>query len=139
MKTLSKPGCGGMTQIQANCSRKAVPRMRCKRVIWPEAWSLKSHRSTKRDTGESGTAKVTGSATITTLRIDHLLSPGEIRRDGSVKFFEESHGALLVLAEVKDGQAPLTDQMVYWQSRNSLGSLSQNSVRTDEHGQALVK
>ncbi|UAY67086.1 inverse autotransporter beta domain-containing protein [Enterobacter bugandensis] len=90
--------------------------------------------------GESGTAKVTGSATITTLRIDHLLSPGEIRRDGSVKFFEESHGALLVLAEVKDGQgSPLTDQMVYWQSRNSLGSLSQNSVRTDEHGQALVK
>ncbi|WP_190321714.1 hypothetical protein, partial [Enterobacter hormaechei] len=46
--------------------------------------------------GESGTAKITGSATITTLRIDHLLSPGEIRRDGSVKFFEESHGALLV-------------------------------------------
>ncbi len=90
--------------------------------------------------GESGTAKITGSATITTLRIDHLLSPGEIRRDGSVKFFEESHGALLVLAEVKDGQgSPLTDQMVYWQSRNSLGSLSQNSVRTDEHGQALVK
>ncbi|WP_194820675.1 hypothetical protein, partial [Escherichia coli] len=72
---------------------------------------------------------ITGSATITTLRIDHLLSPGEIRRDGSVKFFEESHGALLVLAEVKDGQgSPLTDQMVYWQSRNSLGSLSQNSV-----------
>ncbi|WP_190325169.1 inverse autotransporter beta domain-containing protein [Enterobacter bugandensis] len=90
--------------------------------------------------GESGTAKITGSATITTLRIDHLLSPGEIRRDGSVKFFEESHGALLVLAEVKDGQgSPLNDQMVYWQSRNSLGSLSQNSVRTDEHGQALVK
>ncbi len=90
--------------------------------------------------GESGTAKITGSATITTLRIDHLLSPGEIRRDGSVKFFEESHGALLVLAEVKDGQgSPLTEQMVYWQSRNSLGSLSQNSVRTDEHGQALVK
>ncbi|MDO2442698.1 inverse autotransporter beta domain-containing protein [Enterobacter nematophilus] len=90
--------------------------------------------------GESGAAKVTGSATITALRIDHLLSPGEIRRDGSVKFFEESHGALLLLAEVKDGQgSPLTDQMVYWQSRNSLGSLSQNSVRTDEHGQALVK
>ena len=90
--------------------------------------------------GESGTAKIAGSATITTLRIDHLLSPGEIRRDGSVKFFEESHGALLLLAEVKDGQgAPLAEQMVYWQSRNSLGSLSQNSVRTDGHGQALVK
>ncbi|WP_163304766.1 inverse autotransporter beta domain-containing protein, partial [Enterobacter ludwigii] len=90
--------------------------------------------------GESGTAKIAGSATISTLRIDHLLSPGEIRRDGSVKFFEESHGALLLLAEVKDGQGtPLAEQMVYWQSRNSLGSLSQNSVRTDGHGQALVK
>ena len=90
--------------------------------------------------GESGVAKISGSAAITTLRIDHLLSPGEIRRDGSVRFFEESHGALLLLAEVKDGQGvPLADQMVYWQSRNSLGSLSQNSVHTDAHGQALVK
>ena len=89
--------------------------------------------------GESGTAKIAGSAAIT-LRIDHLLSPGEIRRDGSVKFFEESHGALRLAAEVKDGQdAPLAGQMVYWQSRNSLGSLSQNSVLTDGRGRALVE
>uniref|UniRef100_UPI001356A440 inverse autotransporter beta domain-containing protein n=1 Tax=Scandinavium goeteborgense TaxID=1851514 RepID=UPI001356A440 len=90
--------------------------------------------------GESGVAKIASSAAITTLRIDHLLSPGELRHDGSVKFFEESHGALLLLAEVKDGQGvPLAEQMVYWQSKGSLGSLSQNSVRTDAHGQALVK
>ncbi len=90
--------------------------------------------------GESGTAKISGSATITTLRIDHLLSPGEIRHDGSVKFFGESHGELLLLAQVSDSQGvPLADQKVYWQSRNSLGTLSQNSVRTDQHGEALVK
>ncbi|MEG5901687.1 inverse autotransporter beta domain-containing protein, partial [Enterobacter bugandensis] len=90
--------------------------------------------------GTSGSAKVTGSATISALRIDHLLSPGEIRKDGSVKFFDEGHGAMLLLAEVKDGQgALLVDQMVYWQSKNSLGSLSKNSVRTDGNGQALVK
>ncbi|MGU3489437.1 inverse autotransporter beta domain-containing protein, partial [Enterobacter bugandensis] len=90
--------------------------------------------------GEPGTAKVTGSATISALRIDSLLSPGEIRSDGSVKFFEEAPGALLVLAEVKDGQgALLADKMVYWKSQNFLGALSNKSVRTDAHGQALVK
>jgi hypothetical protein len=90
--------------------------------------------------GEPGAAEVTGSAEIALLRIDHLLTPGEIRQDGSVKFFAENDGALLLLAQVTDGKGtPLEDQRVYWQSQNVLGVLSQNSVRTDAHGQALVK
>ncbi|MGU3414614.1 Ig-like domain-containing protein [Enterobacteriaceae bacterium C34A] len=90
--------------------------------------------------GEAGTAEISGSATLTALRIDHLLTPGEIRSDGSVKFFAHDNGALLLVAEVKDDKgAPLADQWVHWQSTNALGKLSQNSVRTDAHGQALVK
>ena len=90
--------------------------------------------------GEPGEATVSGSATLTALRIDHLLTPGEVRPDGSVKFFAENNGSLLLLAEVKDGKGePLADQKVYWQSQNALGNLSQNEVRTDKHGQALVK
>ncbi|WP_176504268.1 inverse autotransporter beta domain-containing protein [Enterobacter sp. CC120223-11] len=90
--------------------------------------------------GEAGTAEISGSATLTALRIDHLLTPGEIRSDGSVKFFAHDNGALLLVAEVKDDKgAPLADQWVHWQSTNVLGKLSQNSVRTDAHGQALVK
>jgi hypothetical protein len=90
--------------------------------------------------GEPGSAEITGSASITSLRIDHLLTPGEIRTDGSVKFFARDSGSLLLLAEVKDGKgAPLADQRVYWQSQNGLGALSQNSVLTDSNGQALVK
>jgi Inverse autotransporter, beta-domain/Invasin, domain 3/Bacterial Ig-like domain (group 1) len=90
--------------------------------------------------GEAGTAEISGSASITELRIDHLLTPGEVRPDGSVKFFAESNGALLLVAEVKDGKgAPLADQWVHWQSQTALGTLSKNSVRTDAKGQALVK
>jgi len=90
--------------------------------------------------GETGIAEISGGAAITTLRIEHLLSPGEIRSDGSVKFFAKNNGALLLMAQVKDGKGvALADQRVYWQSENVLGTLSQNSARTDAHGQALVK
>ncbi|WP_176399554.1 inverse autotransporter beta domain-containing protein, partial [Enterobacter ludwigii] len=88
--------------------------------------------------GKSGSAKVNGSAKLGTLHVG-LMAPGEVRPDGSVKFYVQSNGALQLLTEVKnDKEEALEGLIVYWASQNALGHLSQRVTQTDSKGQTSV-
>jgi adhesin/invasin len=91
--------------------------------------------------GKPGMAEIAGpQAMLAGIYIDHLLAQGEIRPDGSIKFHNGVKGGMLLAAKVVDDKGqPLADQQVYWQSRNTLGALENNSVRSDANGVALVK
>ncbi|NUU66086.1 Ig-like domain-containing protein [Enterobacteriaceae bacterium BIT-l23] len=91
--------------------------------------------------GKPGMAEAAGpQAVLSDIYIDHLLAQGEIRPDGSIKFHNGVKGGMLLAAKVVDDKGqPLADQQVYWQSRNTLGALENNSVRSDANGVALVK
>jgi adhesin/invasin len=91
--------------------------------------------------GKPGMAEMAGpQAMLAGIYIDHLLALGEIRPDGSIKFHNGVKGSMLLAAKVVDDKGqPLADQQVYWQSRNTLGALENNSVRSDANGVALVK
>ncbi|QCT19907.1 hypothetical protein FEM41_09720 [Jejubacter calystegiae] len=91
--------------------------------------------------GKPGMGEIAGpQAILSDIYIDHLLAQGEIRPDGSIKFHNGVKGGMLLAARVVDEEGkPLADQQVYWQSRNTLGALENNSVRSDANGVALVK
>ncbi|MCE1397830.1 inverse autotransporter beta domain-containing protein [Enterobacter cloacae] len=88
--------------------------------------------------GNSGSATVNGSAKLGALHIG-LMTPGEVRPDGSVKFYVQSNGALQLLTEVKNDKEEAVEGLtVYWTSQNALGHLSQHVTHTDPKGQTSV-
>ncbi|MCR6709439.1 Ig-like domain-containing protein [Enterobacter bugandensis] len=88
--------------------------------------------------GNSGSANVNGSAKLGALHVG-LMTPGEVRPDGSVKFYVQSNGALQLLTEVKNDKEEAVEGLtVYWTSQNALGHLSQHVTHTDPKGQTSV-
>ncbi|PNF54250.1 hypothetical protein C1169_06865 [Enterobacter bugandensis] len=88
--------------------------------------------------GNSVSATVKGSAKLGALHIG-LMTPGEVRPDGSVKFYVQSNGALQLLTEVKNAKEEAVEGLtVYWTSQNALGHLSQHVTHTDPKGQTSV-